>query len=85
MSDLFELKKFKNLIAVAEAGSITLAANRLYVSQPTLRKKMKDLEEKIQVPLLVCHGKGVRPTPAAEILISCEVSRGCPFDREPPS
>jgi DNA-binding transcriptional LysR family regulator len=35
MSDLVELKKLKNLIAVAEAGNISVAAKRLYLSQPS--------------------------------------------------
>jgi DNA-binding transcriptional LysR family regulator len=70
MADIVEFQKFKNLIAVVEAGNITLAAEHLHLSQPTLSKQMKDLEEELQVPLLVRHGKGVSATPAAEILIT---------------
>jgi DNA-binding transcriptional LysR family regulator len=70
MSDLVELKKLKNLIAVAEAGNISVAAKRLYLSQPSLSIQIKDLEDVMQVPLLVRDHKGVRATPAAEILIT---------------
>ena len=70
MSDLVELKKLKNLIAVAEAGNISVAAKRLYLSQPSLSIQIKDLEDVLQVPLLVRDHKGVRATPAAEILIT---------------
>ena len=70
MSDLVELKKLKNLIAVAEAGNISIAAKRLYLSQPSLSIQIKDLEDVLQVPLLVRDHKGVRATPAAEILIT---------------
>ncbi|MEO7028143.1 MAG: LysR family transcriptional regulator [Acidobacteriaceae bacterium] len=70
ISDIVEFQKFKNLIAVAEAGNITLAAERLYLSQPALSKQMKDFEDELQFPLLIRHGKGVTATPAAEILIT---------------
>jgi len=51
MSDLVELKKLKNLIAIAEAGNISVAAKRLYLSQPSLSIQIKDLEDVMQVPL----------------------------------
>lgn len=70
MSDLVDLKKLKHLIAVAEAGNMTAAAKVLYLSQPSLSIQIKDLEEVLQVPLLMRDHKGVRPTPAAQILIT---------------
>jgi DNA-binding transcriptional LysR family regulator len=70
MSDLVEFKKLKHLIAVAEAGNMTAAAKVLYLSQPSLSIQIKDLEEVLQVPLLMRDHKGVRPTPAAQILIT---------------
>ena len=56
--------------SVAEAGNISVAAKRLYLSQPSLSIQIKDLEDVMQVPLLVRDHKGVRATPAAEILIT---------------
>ena len=70
MSDLVEFRKLKNLIAVAEEGSITRAAKRLYLSQPSLSTQIKDLEEVLQVPLLMRDSKGIRTTPSAAILIA---------------
>jgi len=70
MSDRVEFRNLKNLIAVVEAGNITRAAKQLYLSQPALSTQIKDLEEELQVPLLVRDRKGVRATPAAEILIA---------------
>jgi DNA-binding transcriptional LysR family regulator len=70
MSDLIELRHLKNLIAVAEAGNISRAAELLYISQPCLSGQMKHLEEAAQACLLVRHRGGVRVTPAAEILIA---------------
>ena len=69
MSDLVEFRKLKHLIAIADAGNISIAAKRLYLSQPSLSIQIRDLEEVLQVPLLVRDHKGVRTTPAAEILI----------------
>jgi len=70
MSDLVDFKKLKHLIAVVEAGNMTAAAKVLYLSQPSLSIQIKDLEEVLQVPLLMRYHKGVRPTPAAQILIT---------------
>jgi DNA-binding transcriptional LysR family regulator len=69
LSDLVEFRKLKHLIAIADAGNISIAAKRLYLSQPSLSIQIRDLEEVLQVPLLVRDHKGVRTTPAAEILI----------------
>jgi DNA-binding transcriptional LysR family regulator len=70
MPELFDFQKLNNLIAVVEAGNITRAANVLYMTQPALSTQIKALEEAHGVPLLIRHRTGVRPTPAAEILIA---------------
>jgi DNA-binding transcriptional LysR family regulator len=70
MSDLVEFRKLKHLIAVADAGNMTVAAKNLYLSQPSLSVQIKELEEALQVPLFVRDHKGVHTTPAAEILIA---------------
>ena len=70
MSDLIELRHLKNLIAVAEAGNISRAAENLFISQSCLSGQMKQLEEAAQVCLFIRHSGGVSATPAAEILIA---------------
>jgi DNA-binding transcriptional LysR family regulator len=70
MSDPIDLRHLKNLTVVAAEGNISRAAGRLYISQSCLSGQMKHLEETAQVGLLVRHSGGVRPTPAAEILIA---------------
>ncbi|MFJ5299173.1 LysR family transcriptional regulator [Pseudomonas sp. NPDC088368] len=52
-------------IAVAEEGSITLAAQRrLFTSQPSLSRQLKDLEDEIGVDLILRSAKGVELTEA---------------------
>ena len=57
------------LIAIAEYGSYTRAAEALHVSQPTLSQQIKQLEESLQSPLLDRSGRSVRLTDAGEIYI----------------
>jgi LysR family hca operon transcriptional activator len=60
-----ELRHIRYFIAVAEAGSLTEAAeHRLYTSQPSLSRQIRDLEEEVGVPLLLRSARGVEPTAA---------------------
>ncbi|WP_033342752.1 LysR family transcriptional regulator [Catenuloplanes japonicus] len=63
MGDL-ELRHLRYLIAVAEAGSITRAAQRLLISQPALSRALRSLERTVGVPLLVRgpHSTGLTET-----------------------
>jgi DNA-binding transcriptional LysR family regulator len=68
MSDLLEFRHFRYLIAVAEEQNITRAAKRLFVAQPSLSAQLKSMEESLLVDLLVRDRKGIKLTPAAEVL-----------------
>lgn len=57
------------LIAVAEHGSFTRAAEALFVSQPTLSQQIKQLEDSLDLPLLDRSGKVVRLTDAGETYV----------------
>lgn len=50
MLDLLELEQ---LAAFAEYGTLSKAAQELHISQPTLTRTMKRLEEEFGVPLFV--------------------------------
>jgi DNA-binding transcriptional LysR family regulator len=54
--------------AVAEAGSVTLGAQRLMVSQPAVSKQVKELERALQARLFDRHPAGVRLTDAGRLL-----------------
>ncbi|MDR1612430.1 MAG: LysR family transcriptional regulator, partial [Planctomycetota bacterium] len=42
-----ELRVLHSFLTVAREGSVTGAANSLHVAQPTLSKRIKDLEEEL--------------------------------------
>ena len=57
------LQQLQSFIEVAAEGSITAAADLLYVAQPTMSATMKDLEARVGRPLLVRSARGITLTP----------------------
>ena len=53
---------FRYALEVEKTGSITQAASNLFMSQPTLSKAIKDMEETIGFPIFKRTSKGVVPT-----------------------
>lgn len=53
---------FRYALEVEKTGSITQAAGNLFMSQPTLSKAIKDMEETIGFPVFKRTSKGVVPT-----------------------
>ncbi|MBC3761448.1 LysR family transcriptional regulator [Quadrisphaera oryzae] len=63
------LQQLSSFIEVAAEGSISAAADLLYVAQPTLSASMKELEARVGFPLLVRSSRGVTlTTEGAEFL-----------------
>lgn len=56
------LQQLRYFVEVAAEGSITAAADLLYVSQPTMSAAMKDLELRVGSTLLVRSARGVTLT-----------------------
>jgi LysR family transcriptional regulator, cyn operon transcriptional activator len=61
--DIFP-RTLQYLIAIAEHGNFTRAAEALCVSQPTLSQQIKQLEETLEIPLLDRSSRQVRLTDA---------------------
>ena len=56
------LQQLNDVIAIAETGSFNRAAERLYISQPSLSSAIKELEKELGVILFNRSGKGATLT-----------------------
>jgi LysR family hca operon transcriptional activator len=65
-----ELRHLRYFIAVAEEGSLTVAAERrLHTAQPSLSRQIRDLEHAVGVPLLSRSTRGVELTEAGKVFL----------------
>jgi LysR family hca operon transcriptional activator len=65
-----ELRHLRYFVAVAEAGSLTVAAERtLHTSQPSLSRQIRDLEDEVGAQLLTRSARGIELTPAGRAFL----------------
>ena len=64
-----ELRHLRYFVAVAETENVSKAALRLHVSQPSLSRQVRDLEEELGFPLLERRAKSVRLTEAGRVFL----------------
>lgn len=64
-----DLRQMRYFLAIAEAGSITRAAEHLGVAQPALSLHVKTMEEALETQLLIRSKSGVTPTEAGRLLM----------------
>lgn len=64
--DLYQIRYF---LAITETGSFTKAAERLFVSQPSLSAGIKKLEQELGVKLFERGGRRAIPTPAGKFFL----------------
>ena len=64
-----ELRHLRYLVAVADAGTFTHAAERMLIAQPTLSQQIRRLEEMVGTPLLHRRRDGVQLTEAGSVLL----------------
>ncbi|SDS49907.1 transcriptional regulator, LysR family [Halopseudomonas xinjiangensis] len=61
---MLEIRHLKTLVALREADSLVEAAERLHLTQSALSHQLKDLEERLGLPLFVRKSRPVRFTSA---------------------
>jgi DNA-binding transcriptional LysR family regulator len=64
-----ELRHLRYFVALADAGSFTHAAERIFIAQPTLSQQIRRLEEIVGTPLLQRRREGLRLTAAGSVLL----------------
>jgi LysR family hca operon transcriptional activator len=69
MELIVELRHLRYFVAVAEEGSLTLAARRLHTSQPSLSRQVRDLEYRVGAELLSRSVRGVELTAAGKTFL----------------
>jgi LysR family hca operon transcriptional activator len=91
-----ELRHLRYFVAVAEAGSLTVAAGqKLHTSQPSLSRQIRDLEDEVGAQLLTRGARGIELTPAgrafldharlvlSQVEAAADVARGIAHPKKP--
>jgi LysR family transcriptional regulator, hca operon transcriptional activator len=70
MGVVMELRHLRYFVAVAEAGSLSVAAQgKLHTSQPSLSRQIRDLEAEVGAQLLTRSARGIELTPAGRAFL----------------
>jgi DNA-binding transcriptional LysR family regulator len=63
------LRQLRYVVATADHGTMTAAAQKLFVAQPALSRAIRDLERELGVELFARAGRGVALTPSGEQIV----------------
>ena len=64
-----DLRQFEYIVTIADEGSISKAASKLYLAQPSLSQYLNSFEKELGGQLFIRTAKGVRPTPSGKIFL----------------
>src|SRR5690625_2661700 len=67
--DIMEIRVLRYFIAVANHGNISAAANDLHLSQPTLSRQVRDLEQELRTDLFVRGNRKITLTDEGRFLL----------------
>ncbi|REM13282.1 LysR family transcriptional regulator, partial [Mycobacterium tuberculosis] len=62
-----ELRQFKYFVAIVDCGSLSRAAQQLFIAQSALSKQMAELEGELGTQLLLRSRNGVAMTEAGKV------------------
>ena len=79
-----ELRRLRYVVALADAGSFTHAAERMFIAQPTLSQQIRRLEEIVGTPLLQRRREGLQLTKAGAATYPARSSRSSSTPRTAP-
>lgn len=79
MTHNIDIQTLRLFLKVAELGNISRAADALSLSQPSVSRSLKALEQSLNAPLFHRTGRGVQPTAIGELAIEQAriVVQGC--------
>lgn len=64
-----DIRQLRYFVAIAEAGSVSNAAQRVHIAQPSLSQHIRQMEAELGAMLFVRGPRGVVPTEAGELLL----------------
>lgn len=64
-----DLKKLRALIAIAETGSVSRAAELLHIVQPAVSKQLRLLEEDLGAALFTRGRRGMELTASGQLMV----------------
>ncbi|WP_207005456.1 LysR substrate-binding domain-containing protein [Trinickia mobilis] len=63
-----DVRQLKYFVTIVDSGSLSKAAERLFVAQPSLSQQILNLESELKAQLLIRSPQGVAPTEAGKAL-----------------
>jgi len=63
-----ELRQLRYFVSIIECGSLSKAADLLYIAQPSLSLQVREMETELKTQLLFRSSQGVKPTEAGKTL-----------------
>lgn len=63
------MSQLRALVSVVAVGSYASAATQLGISQPSLHRAMRELQDIVEIPLLERSGRAIRPTQPADRMV----------------
>lgn len=70
------MSELRALLAIKSAGTLTRAAMALQITQPALSQQLREVENKLGMPLFTRHRRGLEPTPPGHVMLRLAAAFG---------